>query len=224
MGVLEKIKYFLKKPFRLPVVVITKLPYFGFIRKTKDYQNRVNFNLWFIQKVLNIGNNKDVYWPVHYTSKVNGAKRIIIGVDTCPGLMRGCYIQGGGGIIIGDYTQIAPNTHIVSANHDLHDTRKHIRKKVVIGKYCWIGGGAKILPGTVLGDHTVVGAGSVVTKSFPEGYCVIVGNPAVKIKSLEKSMFVEYKVKNRYYGYLKEKQFLKLKKTILNNINEAEIS
>lgn len=41
-----------------------------------------------------------------------------------------------------------------------------------------------ILPGVKLGDHTVVGGGSVVTKSFPDGYCVIAGNPAKKIKDI----------------------------------------
>ena len=41
-----------------------------------------------------------------------------------------------------------------------------------------------VLPGVKLGDHTVVGAGSIVTKSFPEGYCVIAGNPAKMIKKI----------------------------------------
>ena len=41
-----------------------------------------------------------------------------------------------------------------------------------------------ILPGIVLGNHTIVGAGSIVTKSFPEGNCVIAGNPAKKIRDL----------------------------------------
>jgi len=57
---------------------------------------------------------------------------------------------------------------------------------VYIGDYCWIGANAVILLGVHLGPHTIVGAGSIVTKSFPEGYCVIAGNPAKIIKKLEK--------------------------------------
>ena len=44
---------------------------------------------------------------------------------------------------------------------------------------------AMIMPGVELGPHTVVGAGAVVTKSFPEGHCVIAGNPAKLIKKIE---------------------------------------
>jgi len=42
-----------------------------------------------------------------------------------------------------------------------------------------------ILPGIILGDHTIVGAGSVVTRSFPEGKIVIAGNPARLLKKIE---------------------------------------
>lgn len=57
-------------------------------------------------------------------------------------------------------------------------------KDVIIGKKCWIGMNAIILPGVKLGDNTIVGAGSVVTKSFPDGNLVIAGNPAKIINKL----------------------------------------
>lgn len=56
---------------------------------------------------------------------------------------------------------------------------------VKIGKRCWIGAGAIILPGVTVGDDTVIGAGSVVTKDIPSGV-VAVGNPCRAIKTLEK--------------------------------------
>lgn len=48
-----------------------------------------------------------------------------------------------------------------------------------------------ILPGVVLGDHTIVGAGSVVTHSFPEGYCILAGNPAKIVRKLDCDTFFD---------------------------------
>ncbi len=212
----NKILHLLKNPFNLIVFLITRLPYFSFVRNTSDYQNRVGFNFWFIQKVLNIGGNKKAYWPVHWTSKVYDVENIMVGIDAYPGIMKGCYIQGKGGIEIGDYTQIAPNVIIVSANHDVYDSRLHVLKKVIIGKYCWIGAGAKIMPGVELGDFTIVGAGAVVTKSFKDGYCVLGGVPAIKIKGLEKHKCIPFENKEKFNGYIAAKNFAKFRKTYLN--------
>lgn len=198
----SKILHIVKNPFRIILYFITRFSYFRFITKTTDYQNRPDFNFWFTQKILNNGGNEKAYWPVHRTSQVYDAQNILVGVDAYPGVMKGCYIQGKGGIEIGDYTQIAPNVVIVSANHDIYDSRKYVMKKVVIGKYCWIGAGAKIMPGVELGDFTIVGAGSVVTKSFKEGYCLIGGIPASKIKELDKSKCIKYEVKEKFLGYV----------------------
>lgn len=207
MSLVRKLKYILSKPLQLPLIIISKLPYFSFLHDTSDYQNRVNFEFWFVQRILNIGGNKEAYWPVHWTSKVFDVENILVGVDAYPGIMNGCYIQGKGGIIIGDYTQIAPNVIIVSANHDVYDSRKHIFAPVKIGKYCWIGAGAKIMPGVVLGDWTVVAAGAVVTKSFSEGYCVIGGVPAVVIKSLDSNRCIPFENRIKYNGYIKSDKF-----------------
>ncbi|MDN5205653.1 acyltransferase [Fulvivirgaceae bacterium BMA10] len=201
----DRLVYFLSNPLRLIRAVILKIPYFRFISENAENQNPITLEVWFFQKIL--GYNRGAYWPVHRTSTVNVPSRIYAGIDTSPGLMPGCYIQGHGGIHIGDYTQIAPNVGIISANHDLHDSRKHIHDPVYVGKYCWIGFGAVILPGVKLGDFTIVGAGSVVTKSFEKGYCVIAGNPAKEIKQLDDRECHRFKNTNEYNGYIRARDF-----------------
>lgn len=57
--------------------------------------------------------------------------------------------------------------------------------RIIIGNDCFIGAKSTILPGVTLGDRTIVGTGSVVTKSFPEGNIVIAGNPARAICSVD---------------------------------------
>ena len=94
----------------------------------------------------------------------------------------GCYYQAFADINIGKNVWIAKNVGIITANHLLSNPEKHDNgKPVEIGDSCWIGMNAVLLPGVKLGNNTVVGAGSIVTKSF-EGHCVIAGNPARVIK------------------------------------------
>lgn len=168
----------------------------------------------FYQKILRI--NHKVYWPAHFTSKISDVRKIQIGIGTAPGLSSGCYIQGGGGIELGDYTIVAPNVGIISANHDLHDISKHTLKKVSIGDYCWLGMNSVVLPGVALGDFCIVAAGAVVTKSFSEGYCVIAGNPAKIIKRLEPSLCVKNENRYKYHGFIKAKCFDEYKRAKLD--------
>jgi acetyltransferase-like isoleucine patch superfamily enzyme len=175
------------------------------IEETKDTQAPVTLSGWLVQKVLGI--NREAYWPMHFTSKVGCAHNILAGIASAPGWSPGCYIQGLGKIYIGDYTMIAANVGIISANHDVHDHRRHSPGEVRIGKYCWIGMNCSILPGTSLGDFTVVGAGAVVNKPFPEGYCVIAGNPAKVIRQLDRTKCVAYRDQHEYYGYIPAAEF-----------------
>lgn len=182
------------------------LPYFHFIKNTTSSQSRITLRIWFMQKVL--GFNKDVYWPVHFTSKINQYKHILIGVESCPGIEPGCYIQGIGKVYIGDYVRIAQNVGIISSNHDLYDSNKHdLTSEVHIGSYSWLGMNSIVLPNVILGKFTIVGAGAVVTKSFPDGFCVIAGNPAKVVKKLDEKLCIEYITKIPYVGYLKKHDF-----------------
>lgn len=97
----------------------------------------------------------------------------------------GCYLQAYGKIIIGKGSWIGPNVGILTTDHDIDDLSKNTPPETTrIGEQCWLGMNSVIMPGIALGDHTIVGAGSVVTHSFPEGNCLIAGNPARKIRDL----------------------------------------
>lgn len=99
---------------------------------------------------------------------------------------RGSYFQTiDGKIIIGKGTRISWNVGIITTNHNFYDLEHHQPgKDIIIGENCWIAMNVMILPGVVLGPRTMVGAGSVVTKSFEKGNCIIAGNPAMKIADL----------------------------------------
>lgn len=97
-------------------------------------------------------------------------------------------------IEIGDNVLIASNVQIYTATHS---TNVHERMTEEGGDICktyalpikicdgaWIGGGAIILPGVIIGKNSVIGAGSVVTRSIPEN-CVAVGNPCKVIKYID---------------------------------------
>jgi acetyltransferase-like isoleucine patch superfamily enzyme len=104
------------------------------------------------------------------------------------GFNYGCYVNGFGGLVIGDYSNVGPGSMIHTANHNFEDlstpfiTQGWTKRPVTIGADVWIGMGVCVLPGVTIGDHAIVGAGSVVAKDI-EPYTIAVGNPATAIKS-----------------------------------------
>jgi len=83
-------------------------------------------------------------------------------------------------IYVGDYTMFGPNVTIATAGHpidpSLRERGLQYNMPVHIGRNCWLGAGVIVMPGVTIGDNTVIGAGSVVTKDIPSGV-VAVGNP-----------------------------------------------
>jgi acetyltransferase-like isoleucine patch superfamily enzyme len=100
---------------------------------------------------------------------------------------RGSHIVGHRSIEIGDDVTTGPYVYITDQNHVYADVDVPITRQwpsddpVRIGAGSWIGAGAVILPGTDLGAHVVVAAGSVVRGQFPDN-CVVAGAPAVIVR------------------------------------------
>lgn len=90
-------------------------------------------------------------------------------------------------IYVGDNTLFGPNVILAATGHpidpDLRRQGYQFSVPIHIGKNCWIGGGAIILPGVTIGDNVVVGAGSVVTKDLPDNV-IAVGNPCRVLRKI----------------------------------------
>lgn len=87
---------------------------------------------------------------------------------------------------MGDYTMCGPGVQIYTATHPLNAQlrrQQEFGKPVEIGSDVWIGGGAIICPGLTIGDRTVIGAGSVVTRDLPSGVFAA-GNPCRVIREI----------------------------------------
>lgn len=102
-------------------------------------------------------------------------------------------------IYVGDHTMFGPNVVVATAGHpilpELREQGYQYNAPVHIGRNCWIGAGAVILPGITIGDHVVVGAGSIVTKDLPDNV-VAVGNPCRVLREVNAHDSVYY-FKNR---------------------------
>lgn len=91
-----------------------------------------------------------------------------------------CTILDNGKVTLGDNCLLAPNVSIYTAGHTLHPDARALGYEygleVSIGHNVWIGGNTVICPGVHIGDNTVIGAGSVVTKDIP-AWSFAAGNP-----------------------------------------------
>ncbi len=106
-------------------------------------------------------------------------------------------------VYVGDGTMFGPNVTIATAGHpilpELRAKAYQYNMPVHIGKNCWIGAGAVILPGVSIGDNVVIGAGSVVTKDI-ESDVVAVGNPCKVLRKVG-DRDKEYYFKDRKINY-----------------------
>ncbi len=115
-------------------------------------------------------------------------------------------------IYVGDCTMFGPNVTVATAGHPidpkLRSKAYQYNMPVHIGRNCWLGAGVVVLPGVTIGDNSVIGAGSVVTKDIPSNV-VAVGNPCKVLREIGEH--------DRVYFY-KDK---KIDEEILNLIDNA---
>lgn len=126
----------------------------------------------------------DTYFGYHYTPELLIGNHVVINFN--------CHIACINSIDIGDHTLISSDVLITDHTHG--STAEYALKKnrrteplvskgaVSIGRNVWIGEKVSILPGVCIGDNSIIGANSVVTKNIPEN-CIAVGNPATIIRS-----------------------------------------
>ena len=90
-------------------------------------------------------------------------------------------------IYVGDYTMLGPNVVLATAGHpvlpELREKAYQFNMPVHIGRNCWLGAGVIVLPGVTIGDNTVIGAGSVVTKDIPSNVGAV-GNPCRVLREI----------------------------------------
>lgn len=189
--------------------ILAYIPILKILVETRRSQTPVRLrHLWqYVSK-------SKIYWPVHHSSLISSPENIVIGIDVSPGYMPGCYVQGSGGIVIGDYTQISCNVGLISRNHDVYNISEHIDTEfpsIKIGKYCWIGMNVTILPGVKIPDYCIVGAGSVVTKPVQQKGSILVGNPAKVIKVLNVDKIKDFRSDYEYVGFIPSDSFCSYK-------------
>lgn len=118
-----------------------------------------------------------------YGQNISLGDRVFINTNCT--VIDGC--TDSGNITIGDDCMIGPNCQLLAVQHDVDPTfrlEKHnYASNLSIGNNVWLAAGVIVLPGVTIGDNSVIGAGSVVTKSVPAN-SVYAGNPAVKIREI----------------------------------------
>lgn len=105
-------------------------------------------------------------------------------------------------IYVGDYTMFGPNVTLATAGHpvlpELREKLYQFNLPIHIGRNCWLGAGVIVLPGVSIGDNSVIGAGSIVTKDIPSNV-VALGNPCRVLRPISERDR-EYYTKDRRFS------------------------
>ncbi|MBN3081199.1 acyltransferase [Pectobacterium jejuense] len=171
--------------------------------------NRIYTRIFYAPQLRSCGNRTNVFKPLFWTPEnislghnvlIFPGSRIetinsygdktfspLIKIGSNVSLQQYCHIIAAGELCIGDNVTISLNVMINDSEHDYRQFGVNVLEQplthspIIISSSCFIGAGARILAGTTLGEHCIVGANAVVKGHFPAG-CVIAGIPAKIIK------------------------------------------
>ncbi|QCK17057.1 acetyltransferase [Mangrovivirga cuniculi] len=166
-------------------------PDYGHIRKqvikTKSLLNRLNIaeSVTDSRSILSeiIGEEVDETITIFTPFYTNFGKHISLGKNVF--INHACSFLDLGCITIEDGVMIGPRVNIISEDHPVEPENRNtlVPKAVIIKKNAWIGAAATILPGVIVGENSVIAAGSVVKKDVPTN-TVVGGIPAKILKKL----------------------------------------
>lgn len=149
------------------------------------FGNRVKRRI-LIRFGASVGKNVSIARDVLIRGGTTGAwKYLKIGNNVA--IAKGVVLTPRGGLEIGDNVLIGYDCKVLTANHTIPPRPEpimssgHIMKRIRLENDCWIASHSVILPGILVGEGAIVGAGSVVTKDVPP-FSIVAGNPAKKIK------------------------------------------
>lgn len=144
---------------------------------------------FFLNSRISVGDA--VFIHNHATFIVGDSMSASINIDTAVYIGRYANIHTNSRVSIGKYSVISDYVYISTMSHGLSPENGPIMAQpvfdkgdIVLGQNVFLGFGVKVLPNVTLGDWCIVGAGSVVTKSFPS-YVMIAGNPARIIRKYD---------------------------------------
>lgn len=113
----------------------------------------------------------------------------------------GCLISDVGKVVIGDHVMFGPRVCIITAGHPIYPVSRNSGYEygipITISNNVWIGGNVTVCPGVTIGNNTVIGAESIVTKDIPDNV-VAVGNPCHVLREITEADKPYYFKKRRF--------------------------
>jgi acetyltransferase-like isoleucine patch superfamily enzyme len=133
---------------------------------------------------IQLGDYVHVGRGVEMNSELASGK-LTVGTGTWIG--RKCHLDFTGGLVIGENCTLSKNITILTHDHGLNPRSKAEGRFLKIGSRVWIGGNVTILHNvSEIGDNTIIGAGSLVTKSIPSAV-IVAGNPGRVIRAIDEN-------------------------------------